>query len=60
MLNFLKFVFSCLGTNGLYLILSHMIKFYAIHMICHHSELSDEKVSHITRMLYKDKSYRKK
>lgn len=60
MLNFLKFIFSCLGTYGLYLILSHTIKFYAIYIICHHSELSDEKVNYITRMLYKNKSYLKK
>ncbi|HAU85337.1 MAG TPA: hypothetical protein DCW90_07505 [Lachnospiraceae bacterium] len=60
MLEVLTFVFSGLGTYGLYLILSHTIKFYAIHMVCKHSELSDEKVNYITRMLYKDKSYRKK
>lgn len=60
MLDFLKFIFSCLGTYGLYLILSHTIKFYAIYMVCHHPELSEKKVNYITRMLYKDKNYRKK
>ena len=60
MLDFLKFIFSCLDTYGLYLILSHTIKFYAIYMVCRHPELSEKKVNYIIRMLYKDKNYRKK
>ena len=60
MLNFLKFVFSCLGTYGLYLILSHSIKFYAIYMICHHSELSDEKVEVCLDLPYLDMIFKDK